>query len=145
MDGYTEITIFLWGPKISDGNKPPKKLHTPADGISSYPLKFHLFRVSLFHLSLSKFHLPSFPNWVKGHPVTNLPTMTLEVYLHEREQLQCTLKHCRRLVDQFFWGEGFYRIFVGRWLQVLGLVVVINACNTTYRNRPVYAYTHTHA
>lgn len=47
-DGY-----FLGDQKFSDGNK-PKKLHTPADGISSYPLKFHLFRVSLFHLSLSK-------------------------------------------------------------------------------------------
>ena len=31
--------------------------------------------------------------------------MTLEVYLHEREQVQCTLKHCRRLVDQFLGGK----------------------------------------
>ena len=67
--------------------------------------------------------------------------MTLEVYLHEREQLQCTLKHCRRLVDQFFWGEGFYRIFVGRWLQVLGLVVVINAC---IQRIEIDLYMHTH-
>ena len=68
MDGYTEIAIFLEDQKFSDGNN-PNKLHTPADGISSYILissQVPPFRVSLFHLSLSKFHLPSFPNFMKG-------------------------------------------------------------------------------
>ena len=143
MDGYTEITIFLWGPKISDGNKPPKnythqQMAYPHILSSSTFLEFHYF---IFHC----------PNFIFLHFQIGWRGIPSQICLPWPSRYTCMRENNYNVPwstadvwsTSFFWGEGFYRIFVGRWLQGFGAGSCYKCMYTTYRNRPVYAYTHT--
>ena len=95
MDGSTEIAIF-GGTKnlFADGINQKYETHTHRQMVYPHILSNSIcFRVSLFIFHLS-------PNFIVLLSATE---MTFEVYLHEREQLQCILKQCADLDVSKLW------------------------------------------